>query len=284
MTESLLSLTVADYTDADTTNTMGGANLTLKFITHLTGDASQPLHWGFADDLGGNRIRGRFFGEHTVPVSWQSKPYGINLHAIWDFVMIEKRLRDDFNSSHALMLAHLLEDQKTMTSKYKMSDADNNIGRAREWGESATRLVCDEVLMIADGHRLKSHQPHNDGWDEQDPVPYTDFDIGHMYYRRNLPLVEQQLILGGMRLAGLLNHVWPETRRCLGTLPEPASAGVRVMGILAGVIGGLGLCAVVAITVRNHRMGLYAEELRKHRSRAAKKHDVKLDGGNQGLV
>lgn len=283
MTETMLSLKPSDYTDLETTNQLGGANVTLKYLIHLTGDASQPLHWGFSNDRGGNRIRGKFFGDDKVDVSFSPDPYQVNLHAMWDSLMIERRLEKRFNFSHPRMLENLLAMQKTMPSVYKMSDPNNNMGRAKEWGHLGARLVCDQVLMVADGHRMVSEAPAVGKRD----APWTDFDLGEMYYLRAMPIVEQQLIFGGMRLAGLLNHMWPETRRCLGTLPEPATAGVRVMGILAGVIGGLGLCAVVAITVRNHRMGLYAEELRKHRTRAAKakaKHAVNLDGGNQGLV
>lgn len=33
----------------------------LKFIIHFIGDVHQPLHGGFASDLGGNTIRGRYF-------------------------------------------------------------------------------------------------------------------------------------------------------------------------------------------------------------------------------
>ncbi len=48
------------------------SELALKILVHLVGDMHQPLHMGHATDLGGNRVKVRFFGRET------------NLHSIWD--------------------------------------------------------------------------------------------------------------------------------------------------------------------------------------------------------
>lgn len=44
----------------------------LKFVVHLVGDAHQPLHAGYARDLGGNRFQINLGGK------------GSNLHSLWD--------------------------------------------------------------------------------------------------------------------------------------------------------------------------------------------------------
>lgn len=49
----------------------------LIFLIHLVGDMHQPMHVGRADDLGGNRIRVKWFGEET------------NLHSLWDSKLID---------------------------------------------------------------------------------------------------------------------------------------------------------------------------------------------------
>lgn len=49
----------------------------LKFIIHLVGDAHQPMHVGLVDDLGGNRIDVKWFGEET------------NLHRLWDSDLVD---------------------------------------------------------------------------------------------------------------------------------------------------------------------------------------------------
>lgn len=49
----------------------------LRFLVHLVGDLHQPLHAGRAEDLGGNKIRVRWFGRDS------------NLHRVWDSDLIE---------------------------------------------------------------------------------------------------------------------------------------------------------------------------------------------------
>ena len=48
----------------------------LMFLIHFAGDRYCPMHTGHIDDLGGNRVRMKWFGSHT------------NLHAIWDSKII----------------------------------------------------------------------------------------------------------------------------------------------------------------------------------------------------
>ncbi len=47
-------------------------NLAMKILVHVTGDLHMPLHMGHATDLGGNRIKIKYFGRDT------------NLHSVWD--------------------------------------------------------------------------------------------------------------------------------------------------------------------------------------------------------
>jgi hypothetical protein len=49
----------------------------VKMLIHLVGDIHQPLHVGFGDDQGGNRVRLKWFREDS------------NLHRVWDSDMID---------------------------------------------------------------------------------------------------------------------------------------------------------------------------------------------------
>ena len=49
----------------------------LKMLVHLVGDMHQPLHMGRSADLGGNRIKVRYFGREQ------------NLHSVWDSALPE---------------------------------------------------------------------------------------------------------------------------------------------------------------------------------------------------
>lgn len=51
--------------------------LALKILIHTMGDMHQPLHMGHATDLGGNRIKIRWFGREQ------------NIHSIWDSALPE---------------------------------------------------------------------------------------------------------------------------------------------------------------------------------------------------
>jgi hypothetical protein len=51
--------------------------IALRFLIHLLGDAAQPLHVGRAEDLGGNKIKLKFFGDNT------------NLHSLWDSKLVD---------------------------------------------------------------------------------------------------------------------------------------------------------------------------------------------------
>lgn len=51
----------------------------LKFIIHLEADFFCPMHTAHLDDLGGNRVRMKWFGQNT------------NLHTVWDSKIIESQ-------------------------------------------------------------------------------------------------------------------------------------------------------------------------------------------------
>lgn len=53
----------------------------LRFTAHFVGDINQPLHVTYAEDRGGNQIKGTFNGLDT------------NLHAVWDYNMLDSTHR-----------------------------------------------------------------------------------------------------------------------------------------------------------------------------------------------
>lgn len=68
-------------------------NFALKVIFHLIGDIHQPLHCGYAEDKGGNKIEVRYLNK------------GSNLHKVWDSEIIEDAditLNDCLNAANEL--------------------------------------------------------------------------------------------------------------------------------------------------------------------------------------
>ncbi|RLV61194.1 S1/P1 Nuclease [Parashewanella curva] len=51
----------------------------LAFFVHMVGDLHQPLHVGFAEDRGGNKVKVKWFNEHS------------NLHRVWDTHLIDNQ-------------------------------------------------------------------------------------------------------------------------------------------------------------------------------------------------
>ncbi|WP_199554881.1 S1/P1 nuclease [Sandaracinobacteroides hominis] len=51
----------------------------LRFVIHIVGDLSQPLHVGNGTDRGGNDVKVNFFGEAT------------NLHSVWDSGLVDRQ-------------------------------------------------------------------------------------------------------------------------------------------------------------------------------------------------
>ncbi|MDH5547977.1 MAG: S1/P1 nuclease [Gammaproteobacteria bacterium] len=51
----------------------------LRFLVHIVGDMHQPLHAGYPSDLGGNKIKVKWFGKTT------------NLHKVWDEELVEEQ-------------------------------------------------------------------------------------------------------------------------------------------------------------------------------------------------
>ncbi len=80
----------------------------LAFIIHFMGDRFCPMHTGHIDDLGGNRVKVKWFGQKT------------NLHAIWDSKIIDAR--GYTYTEYAQYLQDKLGYQKKAI--LQMSDAD----------------------------------------------------------------------------------------------------------------------------------------------------------------
>ena len=99
--------------------------IALRFLIHLMGDAAQPMHLGRAEDLGGNRIKMKFFGEDT------------NLHALWDTKLV------DFQKYSYTEFAEVLD------VKSKEEVATIQAGSLEEWlydsHQSANKIYASSV-------------------------------------------------------------------------------------------------------------------------------------------
>jgi hypothetical protein len=120
------------------------------------------LHIGNASDWGGNKITVQWRGEET------------NLHALWDYGMLES-----IDIKYPDSIGFLLSIEKTDT---------NN--RIIDWFNESLSLARSNAYSNAKGNIVASGD-----------------SLGSAYLERNKPILIAQLVLASERLAMLLNKI-----------------------------------------------------------------------------
>ena len=139
----------------------------LKFVVHFIGDLHQPFH-ALGVGRGGNDIKVRVFGEANCGND-PARPNPCNLHSVWDSRLIARRALGDGE--------YLAELRSVITRKGLGSIP---VGTPAQWAEQSFRLAKEALV-----------------------APDTNIDEG--YYRRHITVIDEQLSLGGIRLAAVLN-------------------------------------------------------------------------------
>ncbi|MFW6073829.1 MAG: S1/P1 nuclease [bacterium] len=165
----------------------------LKFAVHFVGDVHQPLH-AIGDKKGGNAvpIHGAIHGQ-TCTGSCPIETDSANLHALWDSGLIHRTVWDWG------AYVDRLENGWLNTDAAKQGAA----GTPADWA-------------------VQSHAMAARVWNAQ-LVP-ADGTLGDGYYNAVLPVLDQQLALAGVHLAGYLNDVFAETS-CSGAVGAASAAG-----------------------------------------------------------
>lgn len=211
----------------------------LMFLIHFIGDVHQPLHVSRSSDRGGNDITVKYHlldkekttnaiedndrnidDENFMP-GWNSRSHhhSYNLHSVWDTVMIKIVLQRDYSF-------------KSMSQPRSELEAalESLLANHSEWFDYFTRcqngsggrhLEC--VIgwgQESSSHALQYAYTKNSPWDpstmEDDgfigAVEVASGDeIDEGYYESRIPIVEQQLIAGGIRLAATLEDIFGST-------------------------------------------------------------------------
>ena len=179
----------------------------LSFIVHFLGDVHQPLHCADNDDGGGN----------NVLVSWQGEPKYTyddvwNLHSVWDEYLVERNIMAmDPNQRTYNRYAESLYD--------KLSPEERNYAQLKSSFIQPGRV--ENVIAWAEGsHALARTSAYNlpsqkvktssRGFQKKDRAgnPIDIIVLDENYFKANVPLVEKQLRLGGVRLARILNEIF----------------------------------------------------------------------------
>ena len=136
--------------------------LALKILVHVTGDLHMPLHMGHATDLGGNRIKVKFFNRDN------------NLHSVWDSSLPEAAHKWSYT-----------EWQQQIDRLNPAQEATIISGSIDDWAKETVDIASDVYVYFQPGLN----------------VSYNDI-------ARWAPVIEQQFLRGGLRLAHLLNTIF----------------------------------------------------------------------------
>ena len=150
----------------------------LLFLIHFIGDVHQPLH-----------IIGKLKGGNGYPITFEKKRG--NMHGLWDSLLINKRIRDNFNGNTQTYLDSLLGKIKSgvwMNEKdgwVKCRDLDTVVCPL-EWSRETGVLNCKTVWRG------------------------LGVDLGDDYYFVNSMIAEKQIAIAGVRMAAVLNEIFGE--------------------------------------------------------------------------
>lgn len=174
---------IANYTQRVGDSRLSAANtaIALKFIVHLLGDITQPLH-DEAYQVGGN----------DISVTYQG--YTDNLHSDWDSYIPETlvggyALTDALSWATSLIAEIDSGDYKSAAAGWVEGDTLTDVvTTAMTWATDANAYVC-AVVMPNGAAALQTG------------------DLYPTYYDSVVPTIELQVAKGGYRLANWLNLI-----------------------------------------------------------------------------
>lgn len=136
--------------------------LVLKILVHTVGDLHQPMHMGRQTDLGGNKVKVKYFNRDR------------NLHGIWDTDLVESAHKWSYTEWTDMI------DRTTPAQQEEMVK-----GTTDDWARQTHEIAKQIYEEIPEGYNLS----------------YNDV-------ARWAPVIEQQLLTGGIRLASILNSIF----------------------------------------------------------------------------
>ena len=189
--------------------------MALKLFVHFIGDLSQPLHFGYEEDHGGNK----------VSVEVMHRPG--NLHAAWDDLL------NNFQEYSSQEYSQYLNRQLSEANKKTWTEKDLYTMAAE------TMVLREKMYHFPDGfktpvaptdsaHALDSTHP-------VDPNAAQVAKIGYKYFYEMVPVLDNQLLKGGVVAASLLNKVFGSSA---ATAP-PLFDLSRKRGVSTGSVSGI---------------------------------------------
>jgi hypothetical protein len=177
----------------------------LRFVIHLVGDLHQPLHCTTNNDMGGNCVPIAFFGIAPVMPNPQFETYRPNLHAAWDSQLILRMMGSVSVQEWAASIERKFSSeagawQKEGVNLEAWAWESHQFAETAAYGRLPTPIPTEKpepVKSCSDDNHVAQRLLK---LDEQVSQPYQDAVA---------PVIEEQLAKAGIRLAIMLNQIWP---------------------------------------------------------------------------
>lgn len=158
----------------------------LRYLVHLVGDIHQPLHDISDADLGGNC-------EVLDPPIGKAK----NLHALWDGEII-----DEMGASDRTLAAELDSEIAELSSHREREISE---GKEDDWAWESHELAVRDIYRRLRIPVEPIEFPANCG-EAPAAIAGLRLEISAAYIAAMKPVIREQLMKGGLRLARLLNE------------------------------------------------------------------------------
>ncbi|KAF7589804.1 hypothetical protein BBP40_003613 [Aspergillus hancockii] len=159
----------------------------LKFLMHFIGDIHHPLH-----------VEAKGRGGNDYPVCFDRRCANENLHSIWDTDIphkingIKHNLKhNDEKEAAAGWATRLFQSNASRDLRAECTDVSNPVKCAMAWATETNKLNCQYVFKKGIDWLMENN-------------------LGGEYYEGAAPLVEEQILKAGIRLAGWVNALAAE--------------------------------------------------------------------------
>jgi hypothetical protein len=177
----------------------------LRYIIHFVGDIHQPLHDSTNNDRGGNCVPVAFFDHSPRETNTTFENYNPNLHEVWDVEIIERFLNGGFPQQAAQDLDrkfHARESawQSRPANFTSWAWESHQLAERTTYGKLPAKIAIEPprpVESCADDDHVSTRMLH------------LNENLMDDYQNAAAPVVQQQLVKAGVRLAALLNSIWP---------------------------------------------------------------------------
>jgi hypothetical protein len=177
----------------------------LRFVIHFVGDIHQPLHDTTNNDRGGNCVPVAFFDHPPRETNPTRESYNPNLHEVWDVEIIERFLNgqtpqqfaDELETSFQAQMPVWQSQPANFTS---WAWESHQLAESTSYGRLQTKIAIETprpVESCADDDHISTRMLH------------LNENLAAEYQDAATPVVREQLARAGIRLAALLNSLWP---------------------------------------------------------------------------